>query len=87
MPTPDLGGDPAVRYAVATAWAAAALVTHTPQDDTYGVTCDERGCVLCNGGPDAIPYLAADYADHRWDPDEAADALDELAAWLRGHAG
>lgn len=73
------------RQIVADAWALATIVTHTPQDDTYGRTCDERGCIVCNGGMDAHASLAIDLASlDRFDPEEAADALDELAEWLRG---
>lgn len=75
--------DPALVQAIVPAWAASQLVTHTPTEDTYGRTCDERGCIVCNGGTDALPDLA-EHLTARFDPQEAADALDLLAEWLRG---
>lgn len=72
--------------AVAHAVALSEIVTHIPRpEDTYGATCDERGCGICNAGLDLLPDMVAQVRDH-FDYNEAADALDNLAEWLRGMA-
>lgn len=74
-----------VREAIASAWALAQIVTHTPQPkDKYGYTCDERGCDICNGSLDTLPERTAALASDRSDFEEAADALENLVDWLRG---
>lgn len=73
--------------AVLQAWALSEIVTHTPRpDDDRGYTCDERGCMVCNCGLDCLADMAEHLGGVRFDYNEAADALDNLAEWLRGMA-
>lgn len=73
-PWPDL-------HALAIAFGRGEHRDHTPTEDTYGRTCDERGCAICNLGESeyAEDYAALalnPYADAWPDDDELADYLD-----------
>lgn len=56
--------------------------SHVPREDTYGATCDEQGCAVCNiGAEDEYVSYYTDLADRTYlapDDDEVADAR----AWL-----
>jgi hypothetical protein len=60
-------------------WARSVVLVHAPAgEDDRGLSCDERGCLVCNvGGEDAAELLAAGVvAGHYPEPDD--DELDEL---------
>lgn len=77
-------------------WAGMRFAQHTPQDDTYGLSCDERGCYYCNASSGDFvadaEMLLQDLADADSDPsgfaspvawpdhDEVEEAIEEYEA-------
>lgn len=78
-----------LRDALLPIWAAETVLSHTPTEDNYGRSCDERGCAICNIG-DPVEFLAHlqsdPYGQFLPDDSELYDAVIEYHApsWHRG---
>lgn len=81
------------RAALLPVWALHQVESHTPTTYSDGLSCDEHGCAICNGGDEAIEWMVAACTTGwdmgpdvpRWhrdmpDDDELLEALGELAA-------
>lgn len=73
-------------------WALEEIASHQPQNDwRTGLSCDERGCVICNrgGATDAedARFLVdcAEESGRLPDDSELADALEAYAERLRAN--
>lgn len=43
-------------------WARKAQLEHSPQDDHItGLSCDERGCVICNAGDEFVEWAVKEF--------------------------
>ncbi len=60
-------------------WTRQQVLGHVPSTDTYGYTCDERGCAICNAGS---TEEAASWWDEAPAPDD--EELAEAAVWWAG---
>lgn len=45
------------RHALLWAWALYQVASHEGSEDSFGRSCDERGCAICNGGDEAIEWI------------------------------
>jgi hypothetical protein len=84
---------PDQRSALLPAWALYEVRSHVPSDIDGGPTCDERGCMICNGGDEAVAMIVEAieegidqgpdvprYTLPHPDDEEIMDALRELAS-------
>lgn len=80
------------RAALLPMWALYQIESHTPTVHSSGYSCDELGCMICNGGHEAIEAMVEAattgidqgpdqprYTIEHPDDDELIEALGELA--------
>lgn len=62
-------------------WARATVLAHAPApEDDRGLTCDERGCLVCNvGGEGAAELIVAGVIDGYYPGPDAAELADAIA--------
>lgn len=62
------------------AYAAALVINHTPSDIDGGPSCDERGCMICNGGMECVPDMVrALNGDYDRDPETGYTPMPYIA--------